>query len=367
MTPISAQALVFTETSSLDLATVEVLPPGPGEVRVQLQASGVCHSDLHVADGDWGSALPAVLGHEGAGVIEAVGEGVPKSRVGERVALCWYAPCLHCRFCVTGRQWACQNTTANDAVMADGTTRLRRDGRSVHAFLNVGSFSEYAVVPSSGAIAVPDALPFEVAALIGCAATTGIGAVLYTADVEAGSSAVVVGCGGVGLSVVMGLVLAGASRIVAVDVTAEKLAAAKAVGATHLMDATAGNAVEQVAELLGGGADYVFEAAGRTATAQQCVSMTGPAGATVLVGMPSGADAILPVNVLELTLFGKRILGCSYGSANPSVTFPTLAELYLAGRLPLDELVGDRISLDEVPAAFEAMRTGRGLRSVVVF
>lgn len=367
MNSLSAEALVFTDAGTLDLTTVDVLPPGPGEVRVQLKASGVCHSDLHVADGDWGSTLPAVLGHEGAGVIEAVGEGVSESRIGERVALCWYAPCLRCRFCVTGRQWACQETTANDAVMADGTTRLRREGQSVHAFLNVGSFAEYAVVPASGAITMPEEVPFEVAALIGCAATTGIGAALYTAEVEAGSSAVVVGCGGVGLSVIMGLVLAGATRIVAVDVTTEKLSAAKAAGATHLINATEGDAVALVKDLLGGGADYVFESAGRTATASQCVSMTGPAGATVLVGMPSGDDAILPINVLELTLLGKRLLGCSYGSANPSVTFPTLAELYLAGRLPLDQLVGDRIDLSSVPAAFDDMKAGRGLRAVVTF
>ncbi|KUM36389.1 alcohol dehydrogenase catalytic domain-containing protein [Arthrobacter sp. EpRS71] len=366
MTAISAQALIFTDNSELELTTIDVAAPGPGEVRVKVHASGVCHSDLHVAAGDWTMPSPMILGHEGSGIIEAVGPGVSESRIGERVALSWFAPCLRCKFCVSGRQWACQNTTANDCVMADGKTRLSQQGSSVYPFLNVGSFAEYAVVPESGAITVPDGLPFEIAALIGCAATTGIGAALNTAKVRAGSSAVVVGCGGVGLSVVMGLSLAGANPIIAVDMSDEKLDAAKSVGATHVLNAQQGNVVEQCHDLLGGGAEFVFEAAGRTDTATQCLAMTETAGTTVLVGMPS-RGAKVALDVLDLTLNGKTVIGCSYGSSNPSITFATLADLYLSGRLPLDKLLGERISLGDVSHAFDQMKAGHGLRQVVAF
>ena len=366
MSSISANALVFTAEGNLELDTVDIEAPGPGEIRVQLKASGVCHSDLHVANGDWGSKVPTVLGHEGAGIIESVGAGVSPDRIGEHVALSWFAPCLKCKYCVSGRQWACRDTTANDAVMADGTTRIRRRGSSIHAFLNVGSFAEYAVVPESGAITIPNELPFEIAALIGCAATTGIGAVLNTGKVPAGSSSAVVGCGGVGLSVVMGLALAGANPIIAVDMSEEKLAAAKEAGATHVINGADGNIVEQIKMLTNGGVEYSFEAAGRVDTAEQCVSMTCAAGTAVLVGMPSGGTA-MPLNLLDVTLNGKSVVGCSYGGSTASLTFPMLAELYLSGRLPLDKLVGTRIELGDVPHAFDEMKGGRGLRSVVCY
>ena len=366
MSTLQADALVFTETSEFELGTVEVAEPGPGEVRVKMHASGVCHSDLHVAVGDWDMPSPMILGHEGAGIIESVGPGLDQSRVGERVILSWFAPCLRCKYCVSGRQWACRDTKANDCIMADGTTRLRKNGNPVHPFLNVGSFATYAVVPETGAITVPDGVPFEIAALIGCAATTGIGAALNTAKVPAGSSSIVVGCGGVGLSVVMGLALAGANPIVAVDMSEEKLIAARAAGATHVVNARDVDPVDACRELTGGGAEFVFEAAGRVDTAAQCVAMTEPAGTTVLVGMPT-RGAALPLDVLDVTLNGKSVIGCSYGSSNASLTFPMLADLYLAGRLPLDELIGRRINLSDVPAAFEEMRQGKGLRAVVTY
>lgn len=366
MTAIKAQALIFTEDSTLEVATVDVADPGPGEIRVRVHASGVCHSDLHVVAGDWNMPSPMILGHEGAGIVEAVGAGVPESRIGEKVALSWFAPCLRCKYCVSGRQWACQNTTANDCVMADGQTRLSHDGTRIYPFLNVGSFAEYVVVPESGAITVPDELPFEVAALIGCAATTGIGAALNTAKVHAGSSAVVIGCGGVGLSVVMGLALAGANPIIAVDMSDEKLEAARGVGATHVVNARSGDVVEQCQAIVDGGVEYAFEAAGRVDTAAQCIAVTETAGTTVLVGMPSrGATA--PLDLLDLTMNGKTVIGCSYGSSNPSITFSTLADLFLAGRLPIDKLLGESISLDQVSGAFEQMRSGQGLRQVVSF
>ncbi|WP_155949819.1 zinc-binding dehydrogenase [Rhodococcus sp. 114MFTsu3.1] len=366
MNRIKADAMMFTDGSGLELTALDVLPPGPGEIRVRMRASGVCHSDLHVVTGDWGGKSPVVLGHEGSGIIESVGEGVPTSRIGDHVALSWFAPCRICSYCISGRQWACRNTTANDALMADGTTRLRRDEASVYAFLNVGSFAEYAVVPESGAITMPKELPFEIGALIGCAATTGIGAVLNTAQVTSGSSSAVVGCGGVGLSVIMGLALAGANPIIAVDMSDEKLDAARAAGATHVVNANEGSVVDRVMALTSYGVEYAFEAAGRVDTAGQCVDMTAPDGTTVLVGMPSGANP-LPLNLLDVTMNGKSILGCSYGGATPALTFPMIADLYLSGKLPLDELVGTRIDLTNVPQAFEEMKAGRGRRSVVTY
>ena len=229
---------------------------------VRLGASGVCHSDLHVRDGDWRRPLPAVLGHEGAGVVEAVGAGVTAVSAGDHVVLSWWYPCRRCAFCESGRTWACSGTRAGESLLPDGTTRLRRaSGEAVRAYLAIGTFSERAVVPESAAVPVPPEVPFDVAALIGCAVTTGVGAVLNTAAVPAGASAIVIGCGGVGLSVLMGAVLAGAAPIVAVDRSEEKRELAGELGATQ----TASSAAE-ARELLPAGADFVFEAIGLVET-----------------------------------------------------------------------------------------------------
>jgi len=342
--------------------------PRAGEVRVRMLASGVCHSDLHVRDGEWERPGPIVLGHEGAGIVEAVGPGVERPRPGQLVALTWYAPCLHCRACQAGRQWACSDSPSVRHRMSDGTTRLHRaDGSDVLAYLSIGTFAEAQVVPATAAIPLPDGISPEAAALIGCCVSTGVGAVLKTAAVRAGASVVVFGLGGVGLSVVMGAQLAGAARIVAVDRVAAKLDRARELGATHAV--LAGEAAETLAAIrdaTDGGPDYAFEAIGLRVTIEQAIEILPPGGTAVLVGLtPFGTRASF--DVFPFVDGSRRILGSNYGFAVAAIDFPRYAELHLSGRLPIDKLIDRRISLDGIEDAFDRMRRGEGLRSVVTF
>src|SRR3989440_2198240 len=271
----------------MSLETVLLEAPKAGEVLVRLLASGVCHSDLHVVEGHWKVPMPLVLGHEGTGLVEEVGPGIRDIAVGAHVVLSWFAPCRRCAYCVTGRAWACTTTRADYCVMEDGTTRLRRlNGDTLFPFLAVGSFARHAVVPESGAVVVPDAVPAAVAALIGCAVTTGVGAVLNTARVPAGSSAAVIGCGGVGLSAVMGLRLAGAHPIVAVDLSDDRLAVATQVGASHTVNG-GGDVAAAVRAIADGGVDYAIEANGSPATIELAVALVGRGGHAGPVSPPA--------------------------------------------------------------------------------
>lgn len=342
--------------------------PRAGEVRVRMLASGVCHSDLHVRDGEWERPGPIVLGHEGAGVVEALGPGVSGLRTGQLVALTWYAPCLGCRACQSGRQWACSGSPSVTHRMVDGTTRLHRaSGDDVLAYLSIGTFAEAQIVPQTAAVPMPDGVPAEVAALIGCCVSTGVGAVVKTARVEAGASVVVFGLGGVGLSVVMGAALAGAARIVAVDRVAAKLAVARELGATHGIVATEGDeTLAAIRDATDGGPDYAFEAIGLPATVEQAIEVLPPGGTAVLIGLtPFGVHASF--EVFPFVDGSRRILGSNYGYAVAALDFPRYAELHLAGRLPIERLVDRRITLDAIEDAFERMRRGEGLRSMVMF
>ena len=272
------------------LESLRLDDPRPGEVLVRMTASGVCHSDLHVRDGDWERPGPIVLGHEGAGVIEAVGTGLDPSVVGRAVALSWYAPCLRCRECQRGRQWLCSGSPSLRHAQADGTTRLARaDGTPVLAYLSIGTMATAQVVPATAVVPMPDGVPPEVAALIGCGVSTGVGAVIKTAEVPAGSTVAVIGLGGVGLSCVMGAVLAGARRIIAVDVSRAKIDLAGTLGATHWVQADSANpraVIEGIREAAGdGGPDFVFEAIGLPATIEQAIAALPPGGTAVLVGL----------------------------------------------------------------------------------
>jgi S-(hydroxymethyl)glutathione dehydrogenase / alcohol dehydrogenase len=338
---MKAQVLEAGGLRAADLALPE---PDGDQVRVRLTASGVCHSDLHAVAGDWTVPLPLVLGHEGAGVVEAVGPDVRDVVVGDRVVLSWFAPCRRCARCAAGQAWLCTGTRALEHPSPVP---------GVHAFLGLGTFAEATVVPESAAIAIDPAVPAEVAALIGCSVATGIGAVLNTAAVKAGESAVVVGCGGVGQAIVLGLVLAGADPIVAVDLDAGRREQALALGATSAVD---------VAE---GGFDHAFEAIGRAETLAALPGLVARGGRAVVVGMPAEGVRVA-IDPFDLADQGKRILGCNYGSSVPSVDFPRLARLYLAGRLPLDRLVGGRRPLDEAQAALDDLRDAVGLRTVLV-
>ncbi len=347
---------------------LELDPPRAGEVLVRMEASGVCHSDLHVRDGDWVRPGPIVLGHEGAGIVEAVGPGVVGLAVGDRVVLSWYYPCLQCRACQEGRQWLCTGSQSVRHVGADGTPRVRRpDGTPVMSYLSIGTMAERMVVPAAAAIPIPDGVAPEAAALIGCCVTTGVGAVLKTAEVPAGASVAVFGLGGVGLSVVMGAVVAGAATIVAIDRMPAKLALAREVGATHtVLAGDASATMAAIREATGGGPEYAFEAIGLAATIEQAVDVLPPGGTAVLVGLtPFGTRASF--EVFPFVDGSRRILGSNYGAAVAAVDFPRYAELHLAGRLPIDRLVERRIAIDEIEDAFEAMRRGEHARQVITF
>jgi S-(hydroxymethyl)glutathione dehydrogenase/alcohol dehydrogenase len=361
---------VFEEAGRpLQVDTLQLDEPGPREVLVRLAVSGVCHSDYHVLNGEWGARTPLVLGHEGAGVVAAIGSDVRNVAVGDSVVLSWTPACERCRYCAAGQPYLCTGAreTAYANVLLDGTTRLRRGAESVFSYLAVGSFAEYAIVPESGAIRVPDDVPADVAALVGCAVTTGIGAVLNTAQVEAGATVLVVGCGGVGLSAVMGAKLASAARIVAVDVVPEKLALAASVGATETIDARTAGVVNAVRELTDGdGVDYAFEAIGRAETIEQCYLSLASGGTAVVVGQVPERTTItidpMPMSGRELTLTGSN-----YGSARPAIDFPRILDFHRRGAIDLNALISRRIRLDEINEAFDDMRDGRSTRTVIEF
>jgi Zn-dependent alcohol dehydrogenase len=343
-------------------------PPRAGEVQVRIEAAGVCHSDYHYMTGDLRCPLPVVVGHEGAGVVEDVGAGVESVRAGETVALLWRPRCGRCPYCLTGQPVLCrlgrvQATTGG--LPDDGTTRLKLGDRQVHHLMGVSCFAERVVVSEKSVVRVPDGVPAHIAAITGCAVITGVGAVLNVLGNCAGRSLLVMGAGGVGLSAVMGARLAGADPIVVVDVDAAKLALAERLGATHTVDAASADPVEAVMAELPDGVDAAIEAVGRSATIQQAFACLRGGGTIVAVGLGrAGATVQLPIN--ELVQRQKRVVGSLYGSANPLVDVPRLLSLYLAGRLPLDALVGEQYALDSVNEAYAALTGGAVGRSVLV-
>jgi len=359
---------------STRLETLELAPPGAGEVRVRMLAAGVCHSDLHVRDGEWERDGPIVVGHEGSAVVEALGESVataaPGLRVGGLVALSWLIPCGSCRACRAGHVWSCSASPSYTHRMPDGRAALRRPstGAEVLTYCAIGTFADRQNVPAAAAIPMPDGTPPDVAALIGCCVTTGVGAAVKTADVRPGSSVAVIGLGGVGLSVVMGAVIAGAGRIVAVDRVSAKLELARDLGATHgiVANGEPSAVAGAIRDATGGGPDTCFEAIGLAGTIETAIACLPTGGTACLVGMtPFGTRASF--ETFPFVDGGRRILGSNYGSADPVTDFPRYAALYLAGRLPADRLVTSRITLDGLEDAFAAMRRGEGVRTVVSF
>lgn len=352
---------------------LELDPPGPGEVRVRMAAAGVCHSDLHVRDGEWDREGPIVLGHEGSAVVEELGEGVaagyPSLRVGGLVALAWLIPCGDCRSCRAGRVWSCSASPSYTHRMPSGRAAIHRSGgEDVLTYCAIGTFADRQNVPAAAAIPMPDGTPSEVAALIGCCVTTGVGAATKTAEVAPGSSVVVIGLGGVGLSCVMGAALAGAARIVAVDRVASKLDLARSVGATDglLAGADGAETLAAIRDMTDGGPDTCFEAIGLAATIETAIACLPTGGTAVLVGMtPFGVRASF--ETFPFVDGGRRILGSNYGSADPAIDFPHYAALHLAGRLPAERLVTGRTTLDGIEDAFAAMRRGEGVRTMVGF
>jgi Zn-dependent alcohol dehydrogenase len=351
----------------LEVATLDLAPPEAGEVLVRLHASGVCHSDLNAIDGTAATRCPAVLGHEGAGVVEQVGEGV-ELVPGTPVALSWLPACGRCEECLRDLDHLCTTAWGGMATggLLDGRARLSRGGEPVYHYSFLSSFAERTVVPVRCCIPLPRDVPFEIAALVGCAVTTGTGAVWRTAGVRPGERVCVIGCGGVGMSAVMGAAAVGAEPIVAVDLGEEKLEAARSLGATHAVQWAVGaeETAERVREVSGGGVDFAFEATGRPEAGLAAFLCTRARGAAVLIGIPA-ADAVLALPALQIPRLERRVLGSLYGSAKPERDFPALLSLYRRGRLPLDRLVTRRLPLDAVEEAFDIVRRGAALRVIL--
>lgn len=371
MSTLPVRAAVFVGPNApLEIRELQISDqPGPNEVLVKLAASGVCHSDLHALDGDWDTPAPLVLGHEGAGVVIAVGSEVTDLALDDHVILSWTPSCQKCEFCVSGNPVLCQlaNETAYQHVFFDGKPRLSDGAEDVKSFLAVGSFGEYAMVPASAAIRIRKDAPLAQAALVGCAVTTGIGAVTNTAGVEPGSTVLVVGCGGVGLNVVQGARLAGAKQIIVADVSDEKLELGRRFGATHLVNSREVDLLDSVRELTGGrGVDYAFEAIGLPFTIEACYEAIRRGGTAVVVGQV--ADGVkISIDPFVMSDQEKKLIGSNYGSSRQSIDFPKIIDLYMEGRVDLDSMVTDRITLDQVNEAFAEMRQGRGIRSVIEY
>jgi S-(hydroxymethyl)glutathione dehydrogenase/alcohol dehydrogenase len=353
-------AVLSAPGESLRVAELELPEPGPGQVRVRIAATGVCHSDLSLARGTLRQSMPVVLGHESAGTVVSVGEGVTRAAPGDRVVLCWAPPDGTCWFCQQGEPWLCENSSN-----AASTPYATVDGQDVYPGLSTGGFAEETVVGERAVIPVPDGVPLEHAALVGCAVMTGVGAVLNTAKVREGQSVLVVGLGGVGLSVVQGARLAGAGQIIVVDRAPEKLELARSMGATDVLEA-GGELAKQVRGLTDKrGADHAFDCVGLAETIRSSWSATRRGGVTPIVGI-GGKEQQVTFTALELFHFARTIQGCVYGSTDPLVDIPRILGHAAEGRLDLGALVTGQVGLSGIDDAFAEMASGKGARTIVV-
>jgi Zn-dependent alcohol dehydrogenase len=352
----------------LQLEDLELDEPKAGEVGVRIEAAGVCHSDLHYMVGDLKAKLPLVVGHEGAGIIEVVGPGVDsRVSVGDRVALLWRPRCGECEACVAGNPVLCRfgRVLGTTNGLMDGTTRLRKGDERIHHLMGVSCFAERGVVSATSVLRVPDGVPPEIAAISACAVITGVGAVLNVVHEATGQPFAIFGSGGVGLAAVMGAALVGANPVIAIDIDPAKLELAQRVGATHVVDAGEGDVVDRVLALSDGGVPWIIDAVGRPETMRQAIDCLRPAGTLVAVGLNS-VDATVAVPINELVQRQKRIVGALYGSSNPRLDLPRILALYLAGRLPLDKLIGGRRPLTEVNEAYAELRAGGIGRAILL-
>ncbi|WP_432155668.1 zinc-binding dehydrogenase [Streptomyces sp. bgisy153] len=355
-------AVVPAIGAPLEITAVDLPDPGPGQVRVRLAAAGVCHSDLSLADGTMRVPLPAVLGHEGAGTVVAVGDGVTEVAPGAEVVLNWAPACGRCHACGLGEIWLCADALSGSAAVYARTV----NGTDLYPGLNVAAFAEETVVPVSCLLPLPPGIPLTDAALLGCAVLTGYGAVHHSARVRADETVAVFGVGGVGLAALQAARIAGASRIVAVDVSPAKEELARRAGATDYLVASA-NTAREIRGLTGKqGVDVAVECVGRAVTIRTAWESTRRGGRTTVVGI-GGKDQQVTFNALEIFHWGRTLSGCVYGNADPAADLPVLAEHVRAGRLDLGALVTERIGLDGIPAAFGNMLAGKGGRALVVF
>lgn len=364
----TSKAVVYREGESVAVEEIQVRAPHRDEVTIQLGACGVCHSDLSATNGTIPVPPPLVLGHEGAGVIVEVGEGVTDLSVGDHVVTMFVSMCGKCRYCVTGRPAICDQAGRAVSTLPDGSVPTQdKDGQPLNVFTGCGVMSEFATLHVDSVVRIDASIPLDRAALIGCGVMTGVGAVINTAQVEPGSTTVVFGAGGVGLNAIQACALAGATMIVAVDTLDEKLETARTFGATHTINAGDDpKLVRTLRKLTGGGADYAFECVGSGAVVAQAYGAIRKGGTAVVVGVAPPDDRT-SISTASMTFSEKALKGSYFGSARPVEDFPRLLGLYKAGRLKLDELITKTYTIDEAPQAFVDLVEGRNARGVIVF
>ncbi len=362
-------AVMYAPDTPFEIEQITVDPPRAGEALVKMAASGVCHSNLHFMHGKIPAPFPIIFGEEGIGVVEAVGPGVTSVEPGDHVILLFRAHCGRCFYCVRGRPTLCDFGAPIRASgrLVDGTSRFRVGDQEVYHFAGVSSFSEYSVVPEQGLLKIRKDVPLDVAVLIACSVTSGAGPLLFGAPVEAGASVLVIGAGGVGLNAVQGAMLAAANPIIVADMVPAKLELARRLGATHTINAGAEDVVSVARSLTEGrGVDYALEVIGRTETMQTAFDATRKGGTILVIGL-CGPDVRWPISPLALVTQEKTLRGVTYGAVNIRKDVPLLIDLYLAGRLKLDELISRRFALDEINEAFELLERGELARGVIVY
>ena len=357
----------YAESRPLEITEVELAPPGPGELLVRVGAAGLCHSDLSVINGSRPRVMPMALGHEAAGEVVEVGEGVTAFAPGDHVVMAFVPSCGDCEPCRSGRAALCEpGAAANTAgTLLSGERRLADAGGVLHHHLGVSAFADHAVVSEKSAVKVPQELPFELAALFGCAILTGVGAVLNSANVQAGESVAVFGLGGVGLAALLGAHLAGAGTLVAVDVVPEKLELARELGATHAVPA-GDDTVERIREITGGGAEKAIETVGSEKVLAQAYAATRRGGTTVTVGLPH-PERMLTIPAVSLVAEERTLRGSYLGSCVPARDLPRFFELHANGQLPVERLLTHRLTLDEVNEGFDRLASGQAVRQAIVF
>jgi NDMA-dependent alcohol dehydrogenase len=362
-------AVLYAPGEPIRVEEVELDPPKAHEVQVKMVAAGICHSDYHIVSGELPAYLPIALGHEGAGIVEEVGEGVTEVKPGDHVVLSFIPSCGKCFYCISGHSNLCN---LGAAILAgpqlDGTFRMHSEKADVGQMCVISTFSERSVVPEASVVKVFDHYPLNKAVLVGCGVPTGVGAVIHRAKVPTGSTVMVIGCGGIGMNAVQGAAIAGARMIIAVDVVDFKLEQAKKFGATHTINSKNEDVVTKVKELTWGlGVDYAFEAIATPATIGQAYACTGKNGTVVVIGLTPYTAESIPVPPLDLVLFQKTLMGTLYGDSQPRNDIPNLLQMYDAGKLKLDELVTRTYTLDQVNEAYADMLAGKNLRGVIEF
>jgi alcohol dehydrogenase len=358
----------YAVSKPLRIETLDLDGPGRDEVLVRIGAAGLCHSDLSVINGDRPRPMPMALGHESAGIVEALGEDVTDLAVGDHVVMVFMPSCGHCLSCAEGRPALCEpGAVANGAgTLLSGKRRLHCDGVDINHHLGVSGFADYAVVSRRSVVKIDGDLPLDEAALFGCAVLTGVGAVVNTAHLQPGQSAAVIGLGGVGLSSVLGAVASGARQIVAIDLSDDKLGLARQLGASHTVNARDPDAAEQVRELTGGGVDFAFEMAGAVRAMELAFKITRRGGTTITAGLPP-PGAALPVPLVQLVAEERTLKGSYIGTCVPTRDIPRYVALYRTGRLPVDRLMSGKLTLDQINEGFDRLHEGKAVRQVIEF